>query len=90
MRLEMHPDVQAVAEFMHNTIPAARLVEVAAGIDAVAPLLWGHYEREAVRSLTLTHLPISAGDPHKRSTASGCYPAELCAGGDPAGAGDCP
>lgn len=47
MRLELQPDVQEVAEFMQRNIPAARLVSVAAGLYAVAPLLWGRYQNEA-------------------------------------------
>lgn len=43
MRLKLQADIQDVAEFMQRTIPAARLVSVAAGLHAIAPLLWGHY-----------------------------------------------
>ena len=46
MRLELQPDIQEVAEFMQRHVPAARLVSVAAGVNALAPLLWGHFQNE--------------------------------------------
>lgn len=46
MRLELQPEIQEVAEFMQRSMPAARLVNVAAGLHAIAPLLWGRYQNE--------------------------------------------
>ena len=72
MTLSADPDVQAVAEFMQACIPTARLVGVAAGVSALAPLLWGHYEAEAVRSLRLR-----ADGPRTQSNASESHPERL-------------
>ena len=41
MEVQLDPDVQRVAEFMQREIPADRVVAVAQGVAAVAPLLWG-------------------------------------------------
>ena len=64
MQSEMDPDVQSIAEFMLAHIPAARLVGVVAGLSAVAPILWGHYPAEDVRSLRVLaddlHTPLTA------------------------------
>jgi hypothetical protein len=40
MDVSLDPDVQRVAEFMQREIPADRVIEVAQGIAALAPLLW--------------------------------------------------
>ena len=55
------PDVQAVAEFMQARIAASRLVAVADGLAAMAPLLWGRYAAEAVQALRLDAGAITAG-----------------------------
>jgi hypothetical protein len=55
MKFEVDQDVQAVAEFMQRSIPAARLVGVAAALNALAPLLWG----EGQRALQLREPPIA-------------------------------
>jgi hypothetical protein len=65
MNLETDPSVLAVAEFMYKNIPAARLVGVAAGVHALAPLVWGHYQSETVRPVTL-----SPCDLHRQPAAS--------------------
>ena len=62
MRLELQPDIQEVAEFMQRNIPAARLVSVAAGLHAIAPLLWKHYRNappDDEAPLSLRELPIT-------------------------------
>jgi len=41
MKLELDADIQELAEHMQRTIPADRLVQVAAAIAALAPALWG-------------------------------------------------
>lgn len=53
-------DVQAVVEFMQTRIAASRLVAVADGLAAMAPLLWGHFQPEAVQAIRLEHEPIAA------------------------------
>jgi hypothetical protein len=63
--LEIDTDVRVTAEFMQQNIPAARLVGVAAGLQAVAPLLWGQHEAEPVQVLRLSH-----GDLHTPQGAS--------------------
>jgi hypothetical protein len=66
MQLKMDGDVQAVAEYMQSNIPAARLVGVAAGIAAIAPLLWGRYSPEQVNPVWL-----SPGDLLRQLDANG-------------------
>ena len=70
MNLEMDKDVKAVAEHMQATVPAAKLVAAAEALSAVAPLLWGSYERQAVQTLCLRSEPISADGQPKQSGAS--------------------
>jgi len=57
--LKVDSDVQALAEFMQTKIAASRLVAVAEGLAAMAPLLWGQYQPEAVRVVRLEADPIS-------------------------------
>jgi len=72
MDLILDSDVRAVAEFMHQNMAAARLVAIARGIAALAPLLWGHYEAEEVSVLRLEQPPIvEPGAGPARSNASG-------------------
>ena len=80
MQVVMDTEVQAVIEFMQRNIPTARLVSAAAGIHAIAPLLWGQYEPEDVRPLTLR-----AGGLHTPTSASGSIPEIACAGDGSAG-----
>jgi hypothetical protein len=53
MNLAIDPDVQAVLEFMQREIPAVRLISVAEAVSAMGPILWGHYDRDTVRPLSL-------------------------------------
>lgn len=79
----MDSDVQAVAEFMQERIAASRLVAVADGLGAVAPLLWGQYQPEAVQALRLVSAPPISGDgPRTQSIASGSVPDYGRADGD--------
>jgi len=57
MLLEIDPDLKAVAEFMQSNVPTAKLVSVAESLSAVAPLLWGDYDRQAVAALELKVSP---------------------------------
>ena len=77
MILSADLDVQAVAEFMQRSVPAARLVSVAAGVTAMAPLLWGHYAAEDVCPLML-----KADDLHILSGANGSSLDPVCVGDD--------
>lgn len=56
------PDVQVVAEFMQTRIAASRLVAVSDGLAAIAPLLWGRFQPEAVQALRLDVGSISAAE----------------------------
>jgi len=58
--IEIDPDVHSVAEFMQTQIAASRLVSVASQLAAIAPLLWGDYERSTVQVLRLVAEPIAA------------------------------
>lgn len=53
MSLEIHPDVQTVAEFMQGNLPACRLVSISEALAALAPILWGRHGRESVNVLAL-------------------------------------
>ena len=53
MNLVADTDVLAVAEFMQTQIAASRLVAVANGVAAIAPILWGTYQRDAIDTLRL-------------------------------------
>ena len=64
-------DVLSVVEFMQGGIAASRLVAVAEGLAAMAPLLWGQYQREELRALRLAvAAPISDDGQRTRLTAS--------------------
>jgi hypothetical protein len=53
-------DVQTVAEFMQEHVPAAKLVMVAESLPLVARLLWGSYDRETCQPAVLISIkPIS-------------------------------
>lgn len=60
--LILDEDVKAVVEFMQRRITAARLVAVATGVAALAPLLWGKYQPESVDVLRLESSAIPNGD----------------------------
>ena len=64
--LAIDQDVKRVLEFMQTSMSADRLVSVAAGVHALAPILWGHYGSTEIAALRLVHPPISAHDPHTR------------------------
>ena len=65
--VEMDESLAAVASFMQATLPAAKLVSVAEALRALAPLLWGSYDREEIRPLALSQAP----SPCKPAAASG-------------------
>ena len=83
MNFEVDPDIQAVAEFMQRSLPASRLVGVAAGMHALAPLLWGRHLAEEVIPVALL-----ARDLQSPPAASGLPPVAVCAGGGSAAATD--
>lgn len=85
MEIVCDPDVRAVLAFMHREIPAARLVGVAASVAIVGPVLWGHYQPEAVQALRLAADPISAYGPRTQSGAMQLAP-DLARVGDDSGA----
>lgn len=58
MAIEIDSEVEAVVEFMAQSIPASRLVAVANGLAALAPSLWGGYESEGIAPLRLVSSPI--------------------------------
>ncbi len=53
MVLSADSDVQKVAEFMQENIPANRLAGVAMALNGLAPALWGHLPSAEVRALSL-------------------------------------
>ena len=60
MELQIDEDVKRVLEFMQGSMSADHLVAVAAGVHALAPILWGHFEAESVSALRLASLPPNA------------------------------
>jgi hypothetical protein len=85
MIISADPDIQAVAEFMQRSIPMVRLVGVATGVAAIAPLLWGRYECESVPVLKL-----SDDGPQTQSVSTGSVPGLPCADDGSAVAKDVP
>jgi hypothetical protein len=55
--LLIDPDLKAVLEFMQERMEASRLVAVASGVAAIAPLLWGQYSTEEVKLIQLICRP---------------------------------
>jgi hypothetical protein len=74
MNLELDEDLRSLAEYMQCHIAAEKLVAVAQGLAALAPLLWGHHDRRSITPLALRNEPISACDPHTRSASSELSP----------------
>jgi hypothetical protein len=68
--VQIDPDVLAVVEFMQERIAASRLVAVADGLAAVAPLLWSRHQPEVVEVLKLAFPPISGCGPRIRSSSN--------------------
>ena len=68
-QLEFDPDLIAIAVYMQQYLPASRLVPIAKGLAAIAPLLWGEYESEVIHPFRLVHRPISLDDPRTQSAA---------------------
>jgi hypothetical protein len=52
-RVEIDPDLHAVAEWMQAHVPACKLVGIANALAASAPALWGQYQPETVQGLRL-------------------------------------
>lgn len=69
--IEIDSDVQAVAEFMQARIAASRLVAVADGLAAIAPLLWGRYKPEAVQVIRFVAPSITGCAERTQPAASG-------------------
>jgi len=83
MELEIDLDVKLVLEFMQSGISADRLVAVAAGVNALAPVVWGRFEAKDISVLRLVSLPISAPRvEHTQSCARSPLPELASAGGD--------
>jgi len=73
MEIAIDEDVKAVAEFMLEHVAANRLVAVAKGMAAIAPLFWGQHRPEEIQTLRLVapKPTISVRGPHKQSSANG-------------------
>jgi hypothetical protein len=67
-RVEIDPDLHAVAEWMQANIPASRLVAVAGGLAAIAPMLWARFQSENIQAIQLVGKPIV--EPHTPVAAS--------------------
>jgi hypothetical protein len=50
MEVVLDSDVKAVAEFMQNNIPAAKLMGVAEALPTLASILWSKYPQEPIRA----------------------------------------
>ena len=76
MKIEIDPDVKAVAEFMQSKIEARKLVGVAESLRAIAPIIWGHHDQSRVVAIKLCGSPITRAS---RLDASELPPAPACA-----------
>lgn len=85
--VSLDPDVQAVASFMQETIPAPKLAGVARSLAALSGLLWGHLQQEEFRALSLCGAPL-IGETRPVAIESGLE--SMCAGGGSAGAAGSP
>lgn len=68
--LDCDPDVTLVINFMQARIAASRLVSVADGLAALAPILWGGYRPERVTVLRLSEPPLIASGLRKPTTSN--------------------
>jgi hypothetical protein len=68
------PNVQAVLEFMQGNFRAALLVDIAAAVNALAPLIWERYQRGAVAGIRLRRLLMPGAAPLAPPAASGSGP----------------
>jgi len=59
MRIKTDPDIEKVADFMDRNLSCDRMLGVAAGLNAIAPLLWGRYAQGPVQALS----PVDDSDP---------------------------
>jgi hypothetical protein len=57
MKVEMDSDVKSVLEFMQGRFDHEKLVQIAAGVALVAPIIW---TTSNFRPLSLTHEQASA------------------------------
>ena len=74
MRIETDPDIEKVLEFMDRNIACDRMVGVAAGLHALAPLIWGRYEQKPVQALSPVDDPDAPDALRTRSVPSGHRP----------------
>jgi hypothetical protein len=56
MMVQLDKDLHAVAEFVQANIPASRLRATAEAVAVLAPVIWGHCERECIVSAKLAEL----------------------------------
>jgi hypothetical protein len=57
----MDADLKAVVGYMQNNVETSRLVQIAARLNELALLLWGHYSQQEVQApLRVSPEPISA------------------------------
>lgn len=82
--LDLDRDVHAVLEFMIGNVPTTKLTAVAAAIEKIAPILWGHYSQEPVWALRLQHDAIAGYVERTPPISNELHPAQLNAGGDSA------
>ena len=85
MEVKIDQDVLNAAVFLQRHVPTARLVSVAAGLNDLAPLLWGHYQQTEVKPVRLV-----VGDVHTQQVSNGSLPVPASADGDLAAEADVP
>ena len=51
--------VNKIAQYMADNLQADQLVNTAESIAKLAPILWGHYQREPCIALQLVRQPLS-------------------------------
>lgn len=70
MTIKIDPQVRAVVGFMQANFEASRLLSIAKGVAALAPVIWGHHPFEEVAPPRLFEQPpTSGGDQQTQSGA---------------------
>jgi hypothetical protein len=65
MKLEMHPAVQKVAEFMQRELKCDELHAVADALPAVAAVIWAQHSGPRIRPMELKASLASVGADHQ-------------------------
>lgn len=70
MSIHLDGDLQELVVFMQRSIPASKLLATAEAVALLAPVIWGHHEKDRIIPAMLLSPAISLGDPHKQPFSS--------------------